>query len=162
MSIAISVVLKPSKMLQKFISYFIFLLVITAIYCAFYSNTFKPVGFICAALCLLASCSLFFYQLRLRKKFWHIFIDKNCHFRCELSSSKDMQTTQFKLMKSPFFILKSGSTLWNKVLFLHLYQKKSNKLIKIMVTSDALSELEFRHFSIAIRWIAIHGQTEFI
>ena len=124
MSIAISVVLKPSKMLQKFISYFIFLLVITAIYCAFYSNTFKPVGFICAALCLLASCSLFFYQLRLRKKFWHIFIDKNCHFRCELSSSKDMQTTQFKLMKSPFLYLNQDQHFGIRYCFYIFTRKK--------------------------------------
>jgi len=155
MSIALSVVIHPSKTLHLLAIFFSFLLAFIGIYMAWPGTLTIFWRTVFALICLITSLSNFHHSRRLSRKKWRIAINQQGEFRCQIltlsNKSKDLQSC-------PPYFLTSGTTLWSGVLFLRLRRAQANTAINLLIFSDALNKDEFRRMSIACRWIVKHAK----
>jgi len=155
MSIALTVVLRPSKILQYFAIFFSILLVIIAIHvgCDVSLPMYFRIGL--ALFCLIGSLANMFYVSSYIKKKCRISISGQGEFRCDLQTSS-FKSKHIHLLHS--YCLSTGTTLWPKMLFLRLRRLDNDDKINLVIPSDALDKDEFRRLSIACRWITKHAK----
>jgi len=151
MSIAISVVLKPSKILRFCAILFAFLLLFIGIYIGSLKTLPLLNQFVLIAICCFAACRSFLYNQKIAKTSWRINIDGQGQLRCQSNAQADA-----------VFELAAGTTLWTQALFLRLHNQEKNVKINIVILSDALSKDEFRRLSVACKWIGAHVRPDTI
>ena len=142
MSIAISVILRPSKILRFCVISFVFLLLFIGVFIASLKtlSLFNQSALI--ALCGFAAWRSFSYNQKIAKTSWRINIDGQGQLRCQSNMESD-----------DVFALMAGTTLWTQALFLRLHNQEKNVKVNIVILSDALGKDEFRRLSVACKWI---------
>jgi hypothetical protein len=155
MSIALTVVLRSSKMLQVFAIFFSILLMATAIHVGCNVSLAMYLRIVLSLICLTASLANIFCIDSYLKKQWHIAISGQGEFRCSLSANF-LEPGKMHLLQS--YYLAGGTTLWSKMLFLRLRGLNDDDKINLVIPSDALNKDEFRRLSIACRWIVKHAE----
>lgn len=143
MSIAISVVLRPSKILRYCTIFFSFLLLSIGVYIGSldHLSLLERSAFI--AVCTFAAWLSFIYAQRHAKTQWHLNIDGKGQLHCQADSSAESRP--FKLV--------TGTTLWAQALFLRLHNSEDNLQMNLVILPDALSKDEFRRLLVACKWI---------
>jgi toxin CptA len=155
MSIALTVVLRPSKILQISAIFFSVLLVFIVIHVG--RDASLPLHFRLALtfLCLVSSSAIILYIRIYIKKQWHIAISGQGEFRCRLKTNA-LESKRTQVLHP--YCLTSGTTLWSQMLFLRLRRLDNDDMINLVIPSDALDKDEFRRLSVACRWIARHAK----
>lgn len=149
MSIAISVVLHPSKILRFCTLTFALFLLFLGIYIGTLKSLPIANQSILIALCCFAAWRSFLYSQKIAQTSWRIHIDGQGQLRCQQADSD-----------SDPFNLVAGTTLWTHALFLRLHHREKNMKINLVVLSDALSKDEFRRLSVACKWIIAHTEPD--
>jgi hypothetical protein len=153
MSIAISVVLRPSKILRFCTISFAVLLLSIGIYIGNLKTLSLPNQSVLIALCCFAAWHSFFYNQKIAKTSWRIHIDGQGQLRCQPNTQAADATD------SPLLNLMPGTTLWTHALFLRLHNQEQNIRMNLVVLSDALSKDEFRRLAVACKWIVAHAES---
>lgn len=153
MSIAISVVLRPSKIVRFCTISFALCLLFIGIYIGS-QNTIPVLNkFVLIATCCFAAWRSFLYSHKTAQTSWRIHIDGRGKLRCQ-STAKAGDV----LKGNPLNIM-AGTTLWTSALFLRLHNREENIQLNLVVLPDALSNNEFRRLSVACRWIIAHTKS---
>ncbi|MCD6026851.1 MAG: flagellar hook-length control protein [Solimicrobium sp.] len=165
MSIAISVVLPPSRIVLSCTILFSFLLLFIGIY----TSALKDLS-ILSRVALMMICSfavwrVFVYHKKIAKLSWRINIDGQGQLRCHSnvcsnsfqSLSSSAKVSQYHLEGGKPLKLMAGTTLWTRMLFLRLQDTKESTIIHLIILPDDLSKDEFRRLSVACRWIVGHA-----
>ncbi len=162
MSIAITVVLRSSKLLHASTLFFSLFLALIGIYLGSLKIFSLLVQFVFVVFCFYAAWRSFLYGHNLTKAKWHISIDGQGHFRCQSSIFKlNASAVNFPDDVSPdgvLFNLVAGTTLWANALFLCL-RNQGGETINLIIFPDALDKGEFRRLSIACKWIVAHTKS---
>ena len=153
MSIAISVVLQPSKILRFCVISFAFLLLFIGIYIANLKTLSLLNQSVLIALCCFAAWRSFLFNQKIAKTSWRIHIDGHGQLRCH-------STAQAEDVFGDVVKLVAGTTLWTQALFLRLHNQEKNVNINLVILSDALSKDEFRRLSVACKWIVAHAESD--
>lgn len=151
MSIALSVVLRPSKIVQILAILFSLMLIFIAVYVAIGLAIPLFWRIFLHLICLCTSGVLWFNVRARNAKRWQIDVNDQGNIFCRSQSSVETQQT---LQTSALHALVAGTTLWSDALFLRLRCVESARVINLMIFSDALSKEEFRRLSLACRWIS--------
>jgi len=154
MSIAISVILHPSKTMRFCVISFSLFLLFIGIYIG--KLTTLPVlnQFALIAICCFAAWRSFLYSQKIAQASWRIHIDGQGKLRCQPT-----EEVGDVLNKNPLTIM-AGTTLWTNALFLRLHNREKNIRLNLVVLPDALSKNEFRRLSVACRWIIAHTESD--
>jgi hypothetical membrane protein len=155
MSIALSTLIHPSKILHFLAILFSIFLIFIGIYIAgdgplpiFWRIFLVPI-------CFIASIATLHNARRHNTKKWRITINQQGEFRCQMVTVSN----KFQDLRShPTYFLISGTTLWSCILFLRLRRAQGDTTINLVIFSDALSKDEFRRMSVACRWIVKHAK----
>jgi toxin CptA len=151
MSIAISVVTRPSQILRFcLISFALFLLSI-GLYIGALKNISLINQSILIALCCFAAWRSLAYNQKIAQTSWRISIGGQGQLHCQPAAQAD------DVFNNQPCQLLAGSTLWTHALFLRLHNPEENVRINLVILSDALSRDEFRRLSIACKWIVVHA-----
>ena len=159
MSLVISTTLQPSKILHYIVVAFALMIINVAWYLFFILTLPQPIKIILPVLCICVALKFLHYSYLNSKIFWHIDIGKNATIRCIPSGSNKLSISEQKKLSSSIFHLDENSTIWARVIFLHLKSTSNNKIITIMAVCDTLPADQFRQLSVAIRWIAVRGKS---
>lgn len=161
MSIAVSAIIRPSRILSGFILGMagLFILISVAVFTgqlgefAGYGTEIVGITNLCMALFLL------FIYFREQKTFQ---IDISGIGKIRIREIKEArkvylsEADDINQSREEFHIIK-GSTVWPSVLFLWLESNSGSKIM-IRVFSDSVKKDEFRALYVACRWIATHGK----
>jgi len=156
MSIAISFVLHPSKILQFLAILLSILLIFVAIYVGYFALIPVFARSALAFACLLGSIFNLIIHYSAARRSWHIVVGGQGDFRC-VALGPDGRSLKSSSGFGRSYKLTSGSILWTKILILHLQSLNDDNMLNLVVPSDAVSENEFRCMSIACRWINSHA-----
>ncbi len=153
MSIALAVVIQPSKLLQLCVTLFASLLIVIGVYVTCLPHLSIFARSVLVAFCCFAVWRGFVYNQKVAQLSWRLIVSNQGQLWCQLNSlpSNSIQTKIF--LKSTAVNLLAGTTLWANVLFLRLYNAEYETTINLVVFPDALSPDEFRRLSIACKWI---------
>jgi len=155
MSIAISFILHPSKILRFLAIAFSILLVLVAIYVGCFGVIPFPLRVALVLLCLVGSIHNLITHFTASQRHWHIAVGGQGDFRCAIIDSHGCAVNSSS-SSSLSYRLAPGSILWSKILILRLQGQNDDNMLNLMVLSDAVSDDEFRCLSIACRWINSH------
>jgi len=157
MSIAIAVVLRPSKKLQILAILFSILWGLVAVYLGYVTS----IAFQFRAVLVLACFTVFLFNLKYLygtlTNCWHLSISGQGEFHCALISNQ--RPDQLNVESYPYK-LAAGSILWSRMLILRLKRFNDDNMINLVVLSDAVSDDEFRRLAIACRWISSHARSK--
>jgi len=161
MSIAVSVVVKPSRLLLFLAGSMCFIIVCSA--CAIglgivgsLTNTSRA---LVAALCMIAAFSGFFQTFGARKTFR---IDISGVGQIRLGEYNELAVRSAGTVRlnaeegGEVVQLMADSTIWPNFMLLRL-QAKTRQMIILPILRDCMSEDSFRSLAVACRWIAAHN-----
>lgn len=152
MSIAIAVVLQPSKIVRCCVMSFSLFLVMIGIYIGSLENYSYLIRCILTGICGLASWLSFLYNKKIAKTRWRLSIDGKGQLRCQPDSSLRAESF-LSSQEINYLNLVTGTTLWPHALFLRLENREDNVMLNLVVLPDVLTKDEFRRLSVACRWI---------
>ncbi|MET3107193.1 toxin CptA [Oxalobacteraceae bacterium GrIS 2.11] len=151
MSIALSIVLRPSRKLHVIAILFSIQLVLIGIYLGCQTSISLYYRFPLACLCMLVSFGNFINIHEYVKKIWHIHVSNQGEIRCDV---KSLCIDAHDNGGESHYVLNEGCTLWSNILFLRLRSLNSDSKINLVILSDSLNNDEFRRLSLACRWLA--------
>jgi toxin CptA len=150
MSIAISVVLQPSKILRYSVTACAFIL----LFIAFYVATLKTLTLLnqslFIAICFFAAWRSFLCAKKVAKTGWQMHINDLGQLRYQAPDVEESYPAN----------LVAGTTLWPHALFLRLHNQKENTRTNMVVLPDMLKKDEFRRVLIACKWMVAHTASD--
>ncbi len=161
MSIAVSTVVKPSRLLVILIgSLSIGIAIMASLIGLGYAGNFHPswrplIALVLFAIPVLASSGAIW-----RKKSLHIDISENGQITVDEDKALAFEPRQNCLWQerggSEVVKLMPNSTIWPHLLLLRL-QAEDRKIRNVLILRDCMSASSFRALSVACRWIAAHN-----
>jgi|GEM_PF-3226445 len=155
MSIALTLVLRPSRVLQISAIFFSILLIAIAVQIGCNESIAIYLRIGAALFCLSLSLVNILHASAIGTKGWHISISGQGEIRCQMK--KNLSDSKKNHQIQPYRLV-AGTTIWPKMLFLRLRSVDSDDKINLVIPSDALDKDEFRRLSIACRWIVKHAK----
>lgn len=160
MSIAIAVVLRPSKLLRIYVSGFALFLILIAIYLGGLNTISGLCKFVLVTICVGTALKSILLGYNAAKATWQISIDGKGHFRCQPMTLKSntrvanvvQDHVSSGLPMESILDLVSGTTLWANILILRV-KNGNNEVSNLVILRDSLEKDEFRRLSIACKWI---------
>lgn len=160
MSIAVSAVVRPSRILLGMVSAMCLCVIVIAVLvgCNYFDalSLWQRLLLTSAYLVLAMACwSTFFFSQRL----YFIAISSAGQIRLlEISASSDNKLEGFSANGTDWrdVSLAADSTLWAKLLLLRL-RSDDGRLTVLPIFPDSVSAQSFRALSVACRWIAVRG-----
>jgi len=161
MSIAVSVLVKPSRFLLFLVGSMGFLIACSAVAIGFgiVGNLSHACRILVAALCISAAFLGFFQTFATRKT-----------FRIDISGVGQIRLGEYNELAAPpaetvglnadkggeVVRLMADSTIWPNFMLLRL-QAKNHRMIILPILRDCMTEDSFRSLAVACRWIAAHN-----
>ena len=156
MSIALSVVLHPSKKLQILAILFSACLFLIGVYFASCATLPLYLRLFLLSCCLLASLVNYLINKRNAKLTRTVLISGQGDLR--IISGQTGSTP--KSSDNQIYVMSPGTVLWPRLLVLRLRRLEDDNMINLMVPFDAVSQDEFRRLSIACRWIVAQADLD--
>lgn len=156
MSIAVALVLHPSRILRCGLA--LFLALLGGIF--FYMATLGHISFLARIvwLGLLGFAiwrGLVIYQ-NIAQTYWRLMVDERGQVRCCQAKHPDTSPSFSSSDHSSMYQLSLDSTIWSHSLFLHLTHAQ-HKSLYLVIMPDMLSQEAFRQLSICCRWLIRKG-----
>lgn len=153
MSIALSTIIKPSKMLFRLLLMMCAAVFMVGVYVAFCLSDRIAFTWRILAFCICFSGAIFAFLLgRMKMRPCRIDISDNGQIRL-LQQSK---TSAILEDYGNIVQLSKVATLWPRVMFL-CFESKDTESVIVTVFPDSVSSCEFRALSVACRWIIGRG-----
>lgn len=158
MSIAVSAVIRPSRLLLVLVSAVCLCVIVIAVLvgCNFFDTSpawlrlsLASIYFVVASIC----GALFFFT----QKFYLISISSSGQIRLlELSSTARNKLEEFSNDNAAWLVVKllENSTLWPQLLLLRL-RSETGRLIVLRILPDSVPFQSFKPLSVACRWITV-------
>lgn len=158
MSIAVSAVVRPSRLLLVLVSVVCLCVIVIAVLvgCNYFNTS--------PAWLRLSLASIYFFlasicwaQFYFTQKFCLISISSSGQIRLlELGSSTRNELEEFSTDSAAWLVVKllENSTLWPQLLLLRL-RSETGRLIVLPILSDSVSFQSFKSLSVACRWITV-------
>ena len=153
MTIAIALVLRPSRLLQCITISFALLLTSVAVAIAGLSGHGIWLRTIAAVACMGAAAGLVWRVTLMNCRRWRITVDGHGRFHFQ-SPQSSATSVSFSATLQP------ETVVWPSALFLVLRRRDNDNMINLVVLSDALGGDEFRRLSIACRWVMAHATSK--
>ncbi len=160
MSIAVSVTVKPSRLLFAMVTamFFIAAAVAFAVFSGLLGELSFAVRTVAAAFTLFLGCFGFYHGVRQRKPI-HIDISGSGQIRIsELADTAPCTDAMWPHVSENGSVVRlhKSSTIWPQLLLLRL-ENDGGKIWTVPVLPDCVSRDSFRAMSVACRWIASRG-----
>lgn len=149
MSIAVSLMIRPSRCLQMVVSGFcVLIFAMAGMVVSGLTGSFSLAGKALVGMAGLLGVATSFLVFRRQQQTWQMNISPEGVIRlCRETHAGQPDET------SGVFRLLPDSTLWSGVMLLRL-QSDAGQIVSLCVLSDSVAPHEFRALSVALRWIA--------
>jgi len=160
MSIALSVVVHPSRNLQIIAGLFSTCLIVVAASLAGSASIQLSLRLVLVAVCLATAIFNFFALRTVAGRKWQLQIGAAGGIHCNPLPLPDEVLHDSGSPINKVYYLAPGTVIWPHLLIIRLRRLNDDNMINLVVLSDAVGKDDFRRLAIACRWIIAQANSD--